>query len=327
MPNLPDRKYVLPTVDFVFKRIFGNPKNTTSLKSLLEALLHIQISKIKIENPELLKASSREKGVRLDVLATLQNYQKVNIEIQVVNEGNVDKRSLYYASRIVAGQDILGKDYYDLVPVISIFLLDFIWFKDIPDFEHTFIMSRKNSHQPLFSENEMFEMHFIEFPKFNANQSIKNSTLKKWMTFFKAKNDSILEELKMSDNTFEHAVSELEYAKMNPKSRRLYDAHLAFISDQVSGLSHAKREGEKKGIEIGEKKGLEIGEKKGIEIGKFETFSMIVKNQFPDFPKNLINQAAHASAKQLDKLILDILSQKNKKELELQLKKLAKQKD
>ena len=52
----------------------------------------------------------------------------------------------------------------------------------------------------------------------------------------------------MIDNAFEHAVSELEYAKMKQEERALYDAQLAFISDHVSGLNHAKREGKAEGM-------------------------------------------------------------------------------
>ena len=52
----------------------------------------------------------------------------------------------------------------------------------------------------------------IEIPKFEIKNLSTSSRLSKWMTFFKAQNDQILEDLKMSDSTFEHAVSELEYA-------------------------------------------------------------------------------------------------------------------
>ena len=47
--------------DYVFKRIFGKGGNERILKSLLEAILKINIQKIEIKNPEIPKESIEEK--------------------------------------------------------------------------------------------------------------------------------------------------------------------------------------------------------------------------------------------------------------------------
>ena len=47
--------------DYVFKRIFGKGGNEKILKSLLEAILKINIQKIEIKNPEIPKESIEEK--------------------------------------------------------------------------------------------------------------------------------------------------------------------------------------------------------------------------------------------------------------------------
>ena len=297
MVNSSQRKYALPTVDFTFKRIFGNPKNTTCLKSLLEAILNIDVHDLKINNSEILKSSLEEKGVRLDVLATIGNYQRVNIEIQVNNEGNIDKRSLYHTARLITGQDILGKDYIILVPVISIFLLDFIWFKDLIDFHHPFVLKNKFSNLPMFQKEEVLEIHLVEIPKSDESHAAASPRLKKWMTFFKTKNDQVLEELKMTDNAFEHAVSELEYAKMKPKERALYEAQLAFISDQVSGLNHAERVGIEKGKAEGKAEGMAATLKR-LVTKKFGSLS-------PDL-SDIINKMSISELDFLADIILDI---------------------
>ena len=91
----------------------------------------------------------------------------------------------------------------------------------------------------MFQKEEVFEVHLVEIPKSDESHAAASPRLKKWMTFFKTQNDQVLEELNMFDNAFEHAVSELEYAKMKPEERALYAAQLAFISDYVSGLNTA----------------------------------------------------------------------------------------
>lgn len=295
----PQRKYALPTVDFAFKRIFGNPKNTTCLNSLLEAILNIEVNDLEINNSEILKSSPDEKGLRLDVLASIGNHQRVNIEIQVNNEGNIDKRSLNHAARLVTGQNILGRDYIFLVPVISIFLLDFIWFKDLIDFHHPFVLKNKVSNLPLFQKEEVFEIHLVEIPKSDDSHGAASSRLKKWMTFFKTKNDQVLEELKMIDNVFEHAVSELEYAKMKPEERALYEAQLTFISDQVSGLNHAER----------------VGIEKGKAEGKAEALHILINARFPSFSTDALSRLNTFSAHQINFLLINCLKCNNQEEL------------
>ena len=49
-----------------------------------------------------------EKGSRLDVLATLGTKERVDIEIQLSRAGSVCNRSLFYGSRLIGNQPILG---------------------------------------------------------------------------------------------------------------------------------------------------------------------------------------------------------------------------
>ena len=143
-------KYARPTVDYIFKRVFGTEENKSCLISFLNSLLCLQIAGLEFENTELAKEAEREKGARLDVLATLQTGEKVNIEVQMGNEGDVDKRSLFYSSRLCAGQEILGKKYSDLVPVYCIFILNFEWFKYNSGFAQSFVLKNAKTNAPLF---------------------------------------------------------------------------------------------------------------------------------------------------------------------------------
>ena len=60
--------------DYVFKRIFGKGGNEKILKSLLEAILKINIQKIEIKNPEIPKESIEEKLSILDIKVKYLRY-------------------------------------------------------------------------------------------------------------------------------------------------------------------------------------------------------------------------------------------------------------
>ena len=80
-------KYARPTVDYIFKRVFGTEQNKLCLVSFLNALLPLDIVDLDFENTELTKEAEREKGARLDVLALLRTGERVNIEVQVGKRG------------------------------------------------------------------------------------------------------------------------------------------------------------------------------------------------------------------------------------------------
>ena len=73
-----------PTNDYVFKSIFGKKKNSDTLKDLLQAIL----PNWKIKNVEPRQEVQLEtdfitdKVCRLDILATLDDGTKVDIEMQ-----------------------------------------------------------------------------------------------------------------------------------------------------------------------------------------------------------------------------------------------------
>ena len=90
-----------PKMDFVFKNIFGSEKNPNILISFLNATLKPKdlITSVEIKNTDLNKGYIEDKFSRLDVKATTSNNEIINIEIQLKNEYNMIKRSLYYWSK------------------------------------------------------------------------------------------------------------------------------------------------------------------------------------------------------------------------------------
>jgi predicted transposase/invertase (TIGR01784 family) len=98
--------------------------------SLLNSILKLtgkdRIVSIEIvENKELPVDFLGGKASKLDVRAVLADGTRVNIEIQLKNEYNMEKRSLRYWAQKYTKGIVEGQDYIDLPPVIVINILVF----------------------------------------------------------------------------------------------------------------------------------------------------------------------------------------------------------
>ena len=119
-----------PKVDLVFKNIFGSEKHPEILISFLNAIIKptIPIVGVEIQGTEINKQFIDDKYSRLDVKATTSNNEIINIEIQLKDEHNMIKRSLYYLSKMYEEQLGEGEDYSNLKRTICINILNFIMY-------------------------------------------------------------------------------------------------------------------------------------------------------------------------------------------------------
>ena len=81
--------------DFIFKMIFSREQNKSILKDFLESILKIELKEIEVKRDATLeKISKEDKAGILDLKATLNNDQIVEIEMQIENEYNIEKRTI-----------------------------------------------------------------------------------------------------------------------------------------------------------------------------------------------------------------------------------------
>ena len=89
-------KLLNPKSDYVFKRIFGHSGNEEITKGLLKAITKENIKKIELDsNPITEKDLLDDKVGILDIKATLNNNTNCDIEMQVVDKKNIEKRILH----------------------------------------------------------------------------------------------------------------------------------------------------------------------------------------------------------------------------------------
>ena len=250
-----------PKVDFVFKKIFGNEKHPNILISFLNAVIKPTdlIKSVQIKNTDIEKEHIEDKYSRLDIKAVTNNGEHINIEIQVKNEYNMIKRSLYYWSKMYEGQLTKGQDYDTLSRTICINILDFKYLKN-DNFHNCYRLKEKNTNEEL---TDVMELHFIEIPKLRKleNSEDISDMLEAWITFIESPTSELIDKLEMSSDEIKEAKEELLRLSGNDKERERYEKRFESLLEQNSLLANAERKGLQKGIEKGKKEGLKEGAK------------------------------------------------------------------
>ena len=227
------------TVDYAFKRVFGKNGNESILKDFLESILNIEIKNITIQNPEIPKNMKDGKIGVLDVRAELNGNEIIEVEMQVQDQHNIDKRSPTYLTKIYSDQLQEGEQYIEVKKVVVINILNFNYYKR--NSYHSvarmiFEESKENEKVDLgytteekYATNDL-EMHFIELKKKDPDMSNK---LEQWLCLICDEEDKI----KMAESKneeIEKAKKELEKLAMNPEDRELYELRLKAIRDEMN---------------------------------------------------------------------------------------------
>lgn len=246
-----------PKVDFVFKRIFGNEKHPNILISFLNAVMKPidPIKLVQIRNSDIEKEHIEDKYSRLDIKAITNNGEHINIEIQVKNEYNMIKRSLYYWSKMFENQIVEGDNYDKLSKTVCINILDFKYLKS-DNFHNTYRLKEITTNEEL---TDTMELHFIEIPKLRKldNTEEISDMLEAWIAFIQSPASAVVEKLEMSKKEIKEAKDELLRLSGDDKERERYEMRKESLLEQNSLLANA----EKKGIEKGRQEGI-------IEIAK-----------------------------------------------------------
>ena len=118
------------------------------------------ITNHKINSIELGESTILEKDLNddkigiLDVKAVLNNNMQCNIEMQVVNKSDIEKRLLYYWSKLYGKSIKEGEDYWKLKNTIEILVADFELekLKTIPKFHTEFKIREKEFHSTVLTD-------------------------------------------------------------------------------------------------------------------------------------------------------------------------------
>ena len=258
-----------PKVDVVFKQVFGAEENKHILISLLNAVLgwtgERQIAAVQILNPYLEQEYIDDSYGILDIKVQLGSGELVDVEMQIGDRANMERRSTFYICRIFGDQKIVRGRYQDLNRAIGINILDFIRIKDSRNYHTRFRLRECDEKIDL---TDAIEIHFIELPKLDAKLANYENPLDRWAMFLKGwDNMELLERLSEEDPAIAQARKALEKMASDPRAKEIYEQRLKAIMDRNSDLYEA----ELKGMREGKREGIREGKKEGMREAKLET--------------------------------------------------------
>ena len=176
--------------DYVFKRIFGKGGNEKILKSLLEAILKINIQKIELKNPEIPKETINEKLSILDIKAEINDNTMIDIELQVGNTVDIERRLVVYNAKMIAGEIKVSEKYQKAKDTIVICIINDNVVKRnaylslaMLKYEKTEEIRYVNIGYEEEDEylTDMVKYYIIELPKFKKKKPKVADLLEKWL--------------------------------------------------------------------------------------------------------------------------------------------------
>lgn len=236
-----------PKMDFIFKNIFGSEQNPDILISFLNAVMKPadSITSVEIKNTDIEREYKNDELSRLDIKASTNNNEIINIEVQVKNEYDMIKRSVYYWSKLYGGQLAKGDQYDNLERTVCINILNFKCLNN-DRFHNCYRLKEIDTNEEL---TDVQEIHFVEIPKLNDNCDQKDM-LVAWTEFLKNPESEKVRNLEMTVKEIREAKDKLIEISNDEKTREIYKMREKAIMDYNSAMGTAKKKGREEGVKI-----------------------------------------------------------------------------
>ncbi|MEY9973058.1 putative transposase/invertase (TIGR01784 family) [Lysinibacillus sp. RC46] len=270
--RIPLEKFFDLKVDFAFKQLFGNKKNKKITIVFLNAILKLTgrdtIKEVTFIQQELGGEFQNDKQSRLDILVKTQNGDFINVEIQLSNQQDMTKRTLYYWAKMYESQLVRGMGYSELRPTITINICNFTMFKDNKNYHSTYHLYEDRTLSRLMPEEDVLEIHFIEMNKFIAlwheeKLDALDDILIRWLLLLGmvdgrkkkvyAEIYRELEGLAMKDENLRAAFDTWEEISQSPETILAYQSRLKYILDEEARYIDGINKGREQGLEQGRK--------------------------------------------------------------------------
>jgi len=267
-------KYLAPTSDVVFKKIFGHHPHL--MKSFLNALLPLEdgreIVEIEYLPPELVPEIPEFKRTIADVLCKDQEGRHFIVEMQIAWVANFKPRLLHETTKTFSRQLKSGENYDLLQPVYGLGLIGQSFDPNPDQWYHHFKLTdiKKSPHESM----DYLHLIFVELPKVPISFSPMNSReVKKlgilWLRFMREINEDtkqvpaeLLEIQEISE-----AVKLSEEIAYSPSELRYYESYWDELRRTNALVQAGEQRGEKRGLEKGIEQGIQKGIEQGIEKG------------------------------------------------------------
>ncbi len=259
---------ITPRIDIAFKKIFGVEENKDLLISLINSIVseEDQVVDLTLLNPYNNKNFAKDKLSILDVKAKGVDGKLFNIEIQITDDADYDKRALYYWAKLYTEQLQAGSDYGQLSKAIGIHILNFISIPQAEKYHNVFHIHEKETGVRYFKD---LELHTIELKKFSPNSqegleelvSKIRASIDIWAAFLTRHELLNKESLPspLNNPELKKALGVLEVMNFGEEERDAYEERLKWLRVEANTLKKYEEKGRAEGEQIGLEKGEQIG--------------------------------------------------------------------
>ena len=242
--------------DYTFKRVFGYTGNEEITKGLLNAILKEEVTEVNLNCNTILERDLYDDKLGiLDIRAKVNNAVDINIEMQLVDEKNIEKRILFYLSKMHTQNLKQSHNYSELNKCISILFIDFELdrLKEIPKY-----LTKWNIREETYGKiilTEVLELYIINLSKIDKYS--ENKILDTWVKFISNSEEF---DMKNADESIKKAKEVLD--EISEDEHEQYLAHLRekYIFE-IQGIEEA-------GFDKGLAKGLAEKKQSLEEIAK-----------------------------------------------------------
>ncbi len=257
-------RYMDPTTDFGFKKLFGEEANKNIIMSFIQDVLELEtsLSEITFLDKEQLPESVEERVGVYDIFCRSEDGSDFIVEMQKNKIGYMKDRMVYYSTFPIVAQAKKGKitveidgKYkkipwdYELSPVYCIAILGFAF-----NGENAVCVKRNSMRDDNPPHNVFYDkLRYVtvELPLFDESKPeySLDKHLNKWLYFLKELPDfEEIPEIFKGEVIFEKAFSVAEVANFTKEERRHYERSLKRSRDSYAVIKYARREGREETI-------------------------------------------------------------------------------
>lgn len=288
------RGFAKLTLDFSFKRVFGNGTNNEALISFLNRMIgDVEIEKVELLPTERLGLVLSDRKVVFDIYCRDKNGTEFIVEMQCAKQTYFKDRALYYAGHPLVEQgrhalehfirmhdnvsdeksDIQSKFRwnYNLKPIIVIGILNFSMSHDAgwPEDQYysSYTLQEKTTHEPM---SDKLRFIFLELGRFNKGLEELETIIDKWMYAFKHMHEFRERPQNFNEKEFDVLFNLAKIANFTESDITSYMDEMIRDNDYWNCLEYAKAEAISEGRAAGMAEGRAAGMAEGRAAGMAE---------------------------------------------------------
>lgn len=276
-------KYLIPTSDITFKRVFG--EHPDLMMSLLNALLPLpdgqEIVRIEYLPAELTPDTPLKKNSIVDVRCYEPDGRQFIVEMQMEWTTNFMQRVLFNASKAYVRQLDRGEHYDILQPVYALSFVNDIFEPEMENYYHYYSLVHNEATGKVI---DGLHLVFIELPKFRPTTYSAKKMHVLWLRYLTEISEKTRQappEL-LEDPHVSKALECVQEAAYTPGELYAYEKYWDAVSVErtltENKYKKGREEGRQEGREEGRQEGLQEGRKEGREEGRTEEKREIARN-------------------------------------------------